>query len=533
MLLQSNGSIIETTAQPFSKLKALTYDNIRDQFVVSDTDQFNDTIFTVQLTKETDIDITPIIQDLPDDVQGLAVDPINDLLYWTDAINRTINYVPLNETSYESKLLFSFADEHPHAVAIDVCKRYIYWTNSKPRNPTIERARLDGTGHEVLVDTGIVSPEGLAIDYNSQRLYWADTRDGSIYGRIESTNMEGKEKTDRTHAKPFGVAVDGGVIYWTDTNNNALYRTFKQKKMEPEKLIVFDERPMGLVTNNVKIKDLPDCRDLEEAMEKYKEYEGEKSSTALPAKEENLVRECLNGGELLGNHCKCKRGFIGMSCENSVCQNFCVNGACYTSSLGKPSCRCERGFVGDRCERNKCDDFCLNGGECSISSPRDRPKCSCSEDFLGDRCEYSVKICDLYCRDRGDDLFSEEYELLCRLYGFCILNVTSAQYFWCNAGSNLFSNGNATMARVAATKEQYTFFDKLSDPLYYLTALLSICLLVIVALIVYIRTIRKRRPRIKKRIIVNKNVTPLTYRPQSTEQCEITIENCCNMNVCE
>ncbi|XP_075224957.1 protein cueball-like [Lycorma delicatula] len=43
----------------------------------------------------------------------------------------------------------------------------------------------------------------------------------------------------------------------------------------------------------------------------------------------------------------------------------------------------------------------------------------------------------------------------------------------------------------------------------------------------------RKRPRIKKRIIVNKNVTPLTSLPQNTEQCEITIENCCNMNICE
>lgn len=43
----------------------------------------------------------------------------------------------------------------------------------------------------------------------------------------------------------------------------------------------------------------------------------------------------------------------------------------------------------------------------------------------------------------------------------------------------------------------------------------------------------RKRPRIKKRIIVNKNVTPLTSLPQNTDQCEITIENCCNMNICE
>jgi len=46
-----------------------------------------------------------------------------------------------------------------------------------------------------------------------------------------------------------------------------------------------------------------------------------------------------------------------------------------------------------------------------------------------------------------------------------------------------------------------------------------------------------RRPRIKKRIVVNKSITPLTCRPQEQQQnhqqCEITIENCCNMNICE
>lgn len=42
------------------------------------------------------------------------------------------------------------------------------------------------------------------------------------------------------------------------------------------------------------------------------------------------------------------------------------------------------------------------------------------------------------------------------------------------------------------------------------------------------------RPRIKKTYVVHKNVvpTPLTCRP-TTEQCEITIENCCNMNICD
>lgn len=44
----------------------------------------------------------------------------------------------------------------------------------------------------------------------------------------------------------------------------------------------------------------------------------------------------------------------------------------------------------------------------------------------------------------------------------------------------------------------------------------------------------RRRPRIKKRIVVNRPPVPFC-RPSVTprDQCEITIENCCNMNICE
>lgn len=62
------------------------------------------------------------------------------------------------------------------------------------------------------------------------------------------------------------------------------------------------------------------------------------------------------------------------------------------------------------------------------------------------------------------------------------------------------------------------------------------CALLLVAIVVLLRKvfILRKRPRIKKRIIVNKNVTPLTSCPPvSPDQCEITIENCCNMNICE
>lgn len=79
---------------------------------------------------------------------------------------------------------------------------------------------------------------------------------------------------------------------------------------------------------------------------------------------------------------------------------------------------------------------------------------------------------------------------------------------------------------------RHSIKDYISDPVF-LVSYFTILVLLIACVCIVITNLRKR-PRIKKRIIVNKNVTPLTYRPQPpAEQCEITIENCCNMNVCE
>lgn len=96
------------------------------------------------------------------------------------------------------------------------------------------------------------------------------------------------------------------------------------------------------------------------------------------------------------------------------------------------------------------------------------------------------------------------------------------------------SRRNHTAAAFTSSTDNNDVMDLAGNPVIYLSVLVVFCVMIIAALSLFICNIQKRRPRIKKRIIVNKNVTPLTYRPQQPiEQCEITIENCCNMNVCE
>jgi hypothetical protein len=72
--------------------------------------------------------------------------------------------------------------------------------------------------------------------------------------------------------------------------------------------------------------------------------------------------------------------------------------------------------------------------------------------------------------------------------------------------------------------------------LWLLPLLGCACAILIITTVVLLWRVRvlRKRPRIRKRVIVNKNVTPLTAcHPLPQDQCEITIENCCNMNICE
>lgn len=65
-LLTANGDLVGNSIQEFDFLKALTFDNVRQRFLVSNMYDQNDTIFAVEVTNETDV--SPIVEDLPDDI---------------------------------------------------------------------------------------------------------------------------------------------------------------------------------------------------------------------------------------------------------------------------------------------------------------------------------------------------------------------------------------------------------------------------------------------------------------------------------
>lgn len=312
-----------------------------------------------------------------------------------------------------------FEDSIPQDLAIDSCRRYLYWTNSALSNPTIERARIEDKKHEVLVKDDLFIPAGIAIDELTQRIYWADMREG-IYYRIESTNFKGEEREvlhEGTHQKPFGLAVDKESIYWTDVIGNGLWRISKNAEDGPEKLLEFEEKPMGLVVKNSEWLGTPDCNTLLQKLVNRTEDSDEYFDVALPEVPEEI--QCLNNGIATENGCKCRRGFIGKNCESSLCYNYCLHGDCHFSSLGYPQCHCPTGFFGKRCERNVCDGFCLNDGKCKFNMENKwGAVCLCPSGFMGARCEVSVdpaELCNIFCDMKVTDvLVDHDNSFLCR-----------------------------------------------------------------------------------------------------------------------
>lgn len=119
-----------------------------------------------------------------------------------------------------------------------------------------------------------------------------------------------------------------------------------------------------------------------------------------------------------------------------------------------------------------------------------------------------------------------------------ILLVTVFYYFSCS-GSQLYDRLNHAeipdeLKRSTAPPFQSTCTnDSLNKTVIFVSigVVVSLCLVLLI-IISMRRFYQPMRPKIKKTYVVHKNVTPLTCRP-TTEQCEITIEDCCNMNICD
>ncbi|XP_072947667.1 protein cueball isoform X2 [Epargyreus clarus] len=505
----ANYTITHVERGRFRALTALAYDAVHNMLLFVDKQNDNTSIFSFHFDAEEDKQYRTLIG-WRSDVQDLAFDPVSGKLFWTDMSENSIFWVSSKQNTTNNEidvnLLIKMTDEIPRAIVVDSCRGYIYWTNINISKPTIEMARFDGSDRRVIVNTNIDRPISLALDQRTKRLYWADDKLG-IYYTIESSDLEGKDRKTLLHGsyhEPNVLTVSNDSIYWVEGGHKSVWKIPKNAvNPKPEEVASFRDPPFGIVAN-YKVEDQtmarPECEALTNVL---KNKSSINDFFNIPGD-----TYCLHGDKIKQNStCKCFRGYTGIRCQTNVCENFCFNGRCNLTPEGNPQCLCKPGFSGARCQTNVCYSYCLNNGKCSLDCLK--PVCKCVHKFEGERCETRVveatvpPTTDVPCNCSDTRTNSVLFRMENLTAGDGVYVDTAS----CSAG-----------------------WDPVRDPiLMFLGALCGLLCLACAVLITKILQLKKR-PRIKKRIIVNKNVTPLTARP---DQCEITIENCCNMNICE
>lgn len=348
-------------------------------------------------------------------VQGIAYDPLDKMLYWTDSKNSIIYSLHVDDVGVKEPTAFlRFGDEMPQGIAIDICRRKIYWTNSNLRRSSIESYSLTEKAHKIIIETNITQAMGIVVDQYTGRIFWIDDKEGSYY-TIESAAMDGTDRVvivDALHNVPFELAVDTEYVYWTDITYEAVWKVTKNSTRDnptkPTKILSFPTPPKGILIKTnflTEHSENPDCKIVIDQI-KAKLLEpnfNEIKKNAVAVIEPPVQKVCMNHGDLnpRTNKCICQIGYTGNLCETSICHNFCVHGACsITSNGGQAVCDCESGYSGNRCEKNECQGFCLNDGECSIE--KSQAICLCSSKFTGRHCEIptnSGELCKKYCED--------------------------------------------------------------------------------------------------------------------------------------
>jgi hypothetical protein len=150
---------------------------------------------------------------------GLALDPVDGKMYWTDTEAGVIASANMNGT--EMQIVIDDSGLEPLGIALDMAGGKIYWTD----NEGVKRANLNGGERQLL--TKEPARGFLALDLTARRIYWADWPSGDIKTAAMAPAPTVKNIVTKQPA-PFGIAVDhaGGKVYWLELN---------LKKKKPEK----------------------------------------------------------------------------------------------------------------------------------------------------------------------------------------------------------------------------------------------------------------------------------------------------------
>jgi len=176
-----------------------------------------------------------------DGARGIAVDPVNGEIFWSDVNRHVISKTNLN--GKKQKDIVTTKLNFLSDVDIDIENRKIYWSDQSQNQ--IGRANLDGTDQTFIIPSPCPSNVGffctaggnLAIDSVKKKLYWTTlycsdnscSTPSSHLGDILRSDLDGSniEIVVTAVGRPSSIQVDpiGKKIYWTDYVNDVVRRS--------------------------------------------------------------------------------------------------------------------------------------------------------------------------------------------------------------------------------------------------------------------------------------------------------------------
>ncbi|XP_070174699.1 uncharacterized protein [Littorina saxatilis] len=174
-------------------------------------------------------------------LEGLAVDPLSRLIFYTDAVNDVIAMLTMSTGA--KKTVVSSNLDRPRAIVLDTVNGVMFWTDWGTVEK-IERANYDGSERRTLVSLGLSITNALALDVANNRIYWADAGTS----KVEFSDLYGNGRTVLLQGRStlffFGLALFENALYITDWGPDGAQTTHSE----------FYRLPLDLDNENVTIK---------------------------------------------------------------------------------------------------------------------------------------------------------------------------------------------------------------------------------------------------------------------------------------
>uniref|UniRef100_A0A0K0E677 EGF-like domain-containing protein n=1 Tax=Strongyloides stercoralis TaxID=6248 RepID=A0A0K0E677_STRER len=196
----------------------VTWSDLVNEHIMSCQMDHKEPVYNI--SKCTDGNGTILVKNVTN-ADGLAVDWVHGLLFWTDSIKKHISVVDIK--TGKNKILFNTSLDEPRAIAVDPASGLLFWTDWG-KHAKIERAGMDGN-HRTVIASGehIKWPNGLTLDILDKRIYFADAKVKSIssmdyWGNNLRTVIHSHEKLKH----PFSLAVFEEKLYWSDWDRDGI-----------------------------------------------------------------------------------------------------------------------------------------------------------------------------------------------------------------------------------------------------------------------------------------------------------------------